>query len=365
MKNIYSTFIVTLTLYFCLPEISYAKEAPKRTVEQYLSQLAPMVVGRPLSAEELKQINSDKLASIEPIVTNWVNSPRFLSSVRLFTESRFGLNGINNSIDFDIPGNIAVYLEKSKLPNSQLVTLNMCVDANLKLIACDSQAPFAAGILTTQAFLSKFAGAFNISRAAQMMRRLTCLDYPIAQNIEPSAARESLIDLFATSKGEKNFGFGTNCYQCHGQFAKHAQLFTKFNLAGKYIPDANGMQDTDAKSEGGHSTKGTLTSHYKDPLIAGSESSEIFGKPVQNLAEAGAVIAQSPAYSQCTVRKSLGYFLRLKDTTTTTISKELLQQIVARVEKKFPKPTFGQLLHGALTDPTVVESYLTYSKKAD
>ena len=86
---------------------------------------------------------------------------------------------------------------------------------------------------------------------------------------------------------------------------------------------------------------------------------------MQNLAEAGAVIAQSPAYSQCTVRKSLGYFLRLKDTTTTTISKELLQQIVARVEKKFPKPTFGQLLHGALTDPTVVESYLTYSKKAD
>lgn len=86
---------------------------------------------------------------------------------------------------------------------------------------------------------------------------------------------------------------------------------------------------------------------------------------MQNLAEAGAVIAQSPTYSQCAIRKSLGYFLRLKDTTTATISVNLLQQILGQVQKKFPDPTFGQLLHGALTDPTVVESYLTYSKKAD
>ena len=365
MKIIFSKLLMAVTFQFCFSEISLAKEAPKRTIEQYLSQLAPMVVGRPLSAEELKQINSEKHASVEPIVSNWVNSARFLTSVRLFTETRFSLSGNNNSIDFDIPGNIAVYLEKNKLPYSQLVTLNMCVDANLKLIACDSQAPFAAGILTTQAFLSKFAGAFNISRAAQMMRRLTCSEYPMSQGLEPSAARESLIDLFATSKGEQNFGFGTNCYLCHGQFAKHAQLFTKFNLFGKYVPDANGIQDPDAKSEGGHSTKGTFTSHYKATPIASSESSEIFGKPVQNLAEAGAVIAQSPTYSQCAIRKSLGYFLRLKDTTTATISVNLLQQILGQVQKKFPDPTFGQLLHGALTDPTVVESYLTYSKKAD
>ncbi len=325
----------------------------------YLNRLSGMVVGRPLNNSELTQIESKGLAAIEPIVDAWVKDPAFANSGQRFAEDLLRVSGNNGTVDFDVPGYMMRYLVKNNLPYSDLLTANYCVNTNDQTVACDSGAPAGAGVLTSRAFLAKYAGPYNIARASKVMKFFTCTSYPMDQNLEPSLSITDLIDVFSTTEGGFSFGNGTNCFSCHGQFGLHAQIFVKFNNNGQYVASANGLQSSAATALPGQSTQGTYTSHMIDPVKAASENSRMLGRTVANIREAAFSLVEHPNFYNCAVEKATRYFLRLDETQISQVNKLLFKEIATRAKALSSQPTLAQMVKQILIHPTVINSVVT------
>lgn len=332
----------------------WAKAAPKRG--DYLNTVASTLVQRPLTDAEIAGTDP-----IPQVVEAMVNSPRFLESSRIFMEQLMRSNGSADGVDFDLPGNLMALIVKNKEPYSNILTANTCVDKNGASIKCDSNAPYTAGVLTTRSFLLNHAGPFNIARSNYLLKTFTCLAYPMSPTLEPPLKIEDMVLPFATTNG-KGFGAdsgnGTNCYLCHSQFGKHAQLFVKFDRQGLYVADADGLQDMAPNAGAGYTNKLTYVSHFKDAANAESEKSEYFGKPAANLREAALTIAASNQFLDCSIRKVLGHYLRLQDSTTNSIPSDLIAAIRDEVKANAKEPTFQTIVSKALGNETVINSFI-------
>ena len=113
------------------------------------------------------------------------------------------------------------------------------------------------------------------------------------------------------------------------------------------------------------STQQTYVSHFSNAARSANEASEMFGKPVANLAEAASAIVAHPSFDQCTTRWVLAHYLRLKDTTFHAIPHPLLETISTGAQAANPNPTLGDLIVAALSNPIVIESYVLHGKKGD
>jgi hypothetical protein len=283
----------------------------------YLAKLAPPIVGRVLSASERASLARDAGQAIEPIVRAWTKEEGFVETARALIELKLSVSGSRDGIDFGLPGNLAARLAREDLPWSQLVTDDACWSRQGTKIACDSGAPYAAGVLTTRAYLASRASRFNLTRASTMMKAFACREYPQEDSLQPRIGKEKLIPMFRAAtaaeqtdeRARSGFGNGDGCYMCHGQFSVHAQLFVKFDSTGKWQKDATGVQDD--KGELGRSTGTLMASHFVDPIEAASEASQFFGKPVSDLAAAGKILAQSPVFVECAARNVVEYSLGL------------------------------------------------------
>lgn len=307
--------------------------------EMYLGKLAPPIVGRVLSKEERARIATEQGAAIRPIVTAWVREPGFVQAARNLIELKLSVSGTRDGIDFGLPGNLAAYLVKNDQPWSRILTSDKCRDATGGEIACDTGAPYAAGVLTTRAYLVSRASRFNLTRSSAMMKAFACRVYPQEETLQPRIPKERLIPMFRALTAEEQtderaksgFGNGMGCYTCHGQFSAHAQLFVKFDEAGKWIASATGLQDE--AGELGRSKNGLMTSHFVDPSAAASEASQVFGKEVKNLADAARVISESAVFLECASRNVVEYGLGL--TKPPELEPDLLGSLAARAR------TFG------------------------
>jgi hypothetical protein len=325
-----------------------------RGIPGYASLLASTLVERPLQADEQKVLTVEQL---QGQVTAWLDSDEFLTSVRQYTEKLLKASGASESVDYSRPANLAVALVKSDRPYHEILTSQSCYDRSGQTVPCDSGAPFQAGVLTTQAFLKVNRGPFNLSRAATMLESFTCKHYPLQDTLEPKLAKESLIPIFAKTFGE-GFGNGTNCYSCHAQFGKHAQLFVKFTGEGRYLEGATGIQNSDPAVASGHAENGSYVSHFVSPMAAGQEVSEFFGKKVSNLKEAAETLVQNDSFIECTVSNVLAYYLRLKDTTKLEISDRLLAAIAQEILAANKEPSFQTIVEKTLTYPDVINSII-------
>ncbi len=289
----------------------------------YLTRLAPMLAGRVLNDSELTRIAQEPTASVRAIVDAWTKAPYFKLAARNLIAQKLFVSGEAGGIDFDLPGNLAEYIVANNLPYSTIVTANYCVDDAGAKRTCDTGAPFSAGVLGTRAYLASRAGRFNLTRSSTMMLAFACSRYPMAVELQPRVERAQLINMFqAESLAEQTderatsgFGNGEQCYTCHGQFAAHAQVFVRFDESGVYETDATGLQDTGTGSELGRSVDGLYASHFRDPVQAKSESSQMMGTQVANLAEAAKVLAQSPEFVACGARNLLEYVLAIDGNT--------------------------------------------------
>ncbi len=325
-------------------------------VRGYMRELAPYLVSRELEPAELDVIEQQKAAAIIPMLTEWTKDEAFARSMRRLVSQKLYVSGTANGIDFDLPGNLAEYMVRQNLPVSTMLTADYCVDAKGAKSECDSGAPYKAGVLATRAYLVSRASRFNLRRAGMLMRAFACQEYPIAKEMQPRVPVETLIPMFASDterdengKPKASFGNGTACYTCHGQFSAHSQLFVRFDQTGKYQAGATGLQDPD--DELGRSTNGLYTSHFKDPATAKDEASQVFGKPVKNLQEAGRVIAESPAFIPCQVRNLLEYALRLGP--AVHVAPEVMTEISAEAKAD---ATFATLTIRTLGHPRVVSA---------
>ena len=330
----------------------------------YLTQLAPLLVRRGLDASEVAMIEASAGDAIRPIVEAWTAEPGFAEAARQMISLKLGASGRTDTIDLDLPGNLAAHLVREGLPFADILRAPYCVDATGTTMECDTGAPYAAGVLATRAFLTGNEGRFNLKRARTMMRTFACLDYPMADDVQPRLAREMLLPMFqARSPDEQEdtralagFGNGFACYDCHGQFGAHAQLFVRFDRDGVYHPDATGLQDPEG--ELGRSFDGLLTSHMLDPARAADESSQVFGAEVANLAEAAQVMTADPAFIACSTRTLIGFGFGLADSVANAVPSPIVERIVARSVTHEPEPTLATLAIETFSDAAIVSAAL-------
>lgn len=317
--------------------------------KDYLNLVASTVVERPLVVGEVEAAKSP-----EELIKKWVDSDRFVEASRQYVERLMKTNGKVDDIDFDLPGNLMAHIVNSKAPFSQIITSDMCYSRDGKSMPCDSGAPFGAGVLTTRAVMKATAGAYSIARSNFVLKTFSCLSYPMAHVIEPRAPKESLIPYFAATDG-KGFGNGSDCYSCHSQFGKHAQLFVKFDFKGLYQNDASGLQVDDAGP--GHSKNGLFVSHFSDPEQAASEKSEYFGKPVENLKEAAKVIAENDNFIPCAVNRVLFHFLRIKEDEASNVPSAIIKDITANIRAESKDPSFQQIVTKTLGNEKLIKAF--------
>lgn len=339
------------------------KTVTELNAELYLRKLAPMVVQRVLSVEERDQIKAQKGCAIEPILTGWTNDPAFVASSRRFLEETLQTSGQLREVDFDLPGNLAAYLVKNRKPWSEIITSSTCYDRDLNPKACDTGAPYSAGVITTRAFIGGRTSRFNLSRASAMLLNFACRAYPMEEDLQPRMEKPWLMPLFqANSPAEQtdpraanlaNNGFG--CYICHGQFSVHAQFFVKFDGTGLWVAGATGIQDPEG--ELGRSTGGLMASHLTEPTKVGLEGIQMFGKPAKNLAEAAQIMVASPTFLECAAKRYLDYFLGVPD-QAIAYDGNLFPGLGARIRAKNPNPTLQEIVLALFTDPSVVHSVI-------
>lgn len=326
-------------------------------IENYMSRISSMLAGRGLTAAERSVLKKEAFAGLESTLQKWVDEDFFVKSSRIQIQTQLGVSGNDGVINYELPANLLENLIRSHRPYSEILTSDFCVDNSGQKVACDSGAPFTAGVLTTRAYLKQYRGRFNLSRANNMLRQFACESYPMNTALQPRLPRESLITMFADNQAEggKTFGNGSACYSCHSQFGAHTQLFVKFDAFGMYKPMATGWQDP--ALEPGKSSNDLYTSHFNTPEQAKEESSQMFGRNVSNLREAAEVMVNNSVFIECAVRNSIRYFTRL-DTGNETINTGVVLEISNRLKQKYRNPTFKEIVLESLKHPFVIGSVL-------
>jgi hypothetical protein len=344
------------------PEKTLA-DVPVDDVKLVLSLALPSLVGRVPTNEERDRLDSEGSSAMLPILESALAEPTFAQSARTLIERKLSVSGVRDDVDFGLPGNLAAHIVKNGLPWSQILTADSCYDRDDNAIACDTGAPYAAGVLTTRGYMISRAGRFNLTRSSTLMRAFACQGYPQDYALEPLLPKEKLIPLFRAETFEEvtdpraagGFGNGEGCYFCHGQFGAHAQLFVKFDVNGIYRPEATGEQDP--VGELGRSYDGLLASHFNDPAERALENSQMFGQPVANIVEAAQVFTQNPVFTTCAVRNVMEHALMVDP--SVDVDPRLLTRIADRARARHADPTLADLVVATLTDPLVIDSITT------
>ncbi len=324
----------------------------------YGNRLANMLVARNLSSTESDLLENGNIYDLRQLLETWTADPSFHISAKTMMEVQLATSGKTNEVDFNLPGQLMQFISREDRSFSEVLTADYCVDENLEPVSCDTASPYNAGVLTTKAFMVGHTGRFNLGRAGKLMEQFACKNYPMDQSLQPPIKRERIIDMFAQDQLDDGtdgaFGNGFACYTCHSQFGAHAQLFVKFDAFGNYVDGATGAQNPDL--EAGKSFNDLFTSHLKDSNEAASEASQVFGRQVANLKEASEVIVQSDEFWNCSVQKSLQYFLNLDHSEAEHINVGLLRDIVRKAKTRNPQPSLSDLVVESLSHPLVMLS---------
>jgi len=343
-------------------------------VLDYMRFVGPSLIGRVLSDDEETRLTAGGLANVTPIVEAWVTEPGFVEAVKSMMEIRLGTNGKRGAVDYNLAGYIVAHVVKNKLPWSKILTSDTCYDEHDVAMACDTGAPFTAGVLTTRGFLAGNEGRFNLGRARAMVLAFMCRDYPMEDALQPYIEKPKLKLMFRASNAMEQevaevaggFGNGLQCYACHGQFSNHSQPFVKFDKSGTWISDATGLQSTTGQL--GESDRNLAASHMEVAADAASESAQWWGLPVANLAEGAAVMAKAPKFRECAVQQlldlgvglDLGFDANVKG---LSVLPEFLTEIASAVAANSPDPTIQELAVAAYSDVRVIAATLNGLKR--
>lgn len=327
--------------------------------QAYLGRIAPTIAGRVLNAAERQAIQTGGGTAIESIVRGWTTEPGFVAAARDFVEQGLSVSGTRNGVDFGLPGNLVSHVVRNNRPWAEILTSTTCYTAAGSAVACDTGAPYTAGVLTTRAYMVSRASRFNLTRAGTLLKNFTCQGYPQADAVELRIDKTKLIPMFQANtpaeqtdpRASSGFGNGFGCYVCHGQFSLHSQLFVKFDSNGRYVASATGLQDPNG--ELGRSTSGLMASHLSSPAEAGSEASRMLNQPVANLAEAARVISERPVFVECTARRLLDFSLGAAY-GVIDYDPRIFSGVAARAGST--SPTLQQIAVALYTDPVVVRS---------
>jgi hypothetical protein len=340
-------------------EASLADVEPAQA-SAYLALIAPVLVERTLDDEELAAIDARGGVAIADVVEGWLDEPGLARAARRMVETALAVSGgvvESSGIDFGAPGRIVEHVVLEQRPWAEILTTDRCFDATGAEAACDTGAPYAAGVVTTRAFMAARQGRFNLTRAGTLTRTFLCRNYPLEIELEPPIERDRLKPMFRALTREEQtdpeaamsgLANGFHCYACHGQFGAHAQLFVRFDISGRWREDATGEQREDGMP--GESFGGLMASHLEPPFAA-SEASQMVGREVANLSEAMAALTESDAFWSCAAQRLIELALDLDP--ERGVDAELLVEIADGARARVTSPTFLDLMVATLAHPRV------------
>lgn len=332
----------------------------KAALQTYARQLSSQLAGRPLNSTERALINSKGEDAFEELLNGWIDDPFFAKTFRSRVEMLIGTSGERDGVDFNLPGNLAGYIVTKKLPYSELLTADYCVDAKGAKTKCDTGAPFAAGVIATRGYLLAHAGRFNLGRANSMLGAFACSHYPMSAKLQPPMPKADLITNFristpeeAAAAGQTGFGNGATCYTCHGQFSTHTQFFVKFDDKGLYKADATGAQSKTL--EFGKSDNFLYASHFVDEARAADESSDMFGTKAENLNAAMKALTDNSRFLECMVKQAVIHALNLDSEASSNISQNFMKAVAESIPKD--QASVGEVYLKTLTHPEMIKAY--------
>jgi hypothetical protein len=190
---------ILLTLLLILCSIPAWAQSEGDQALSYMAYLSSQIVHRPLTAAETSSLRTGGRQAIRSVAQGWVSEAAFQDSAQQYIETLMMASGTLDGVDYSLPGYLGRDIARRTRPYADLLRATSCVNRAGQNIACDTGAPYAAGILTTRAYMASTKGAYNIARASKMMRRFLCTEYPLPEVEEPKLAAADLIPQFATT----------------------------------------------------------------------------------------------------------------------------------------------------------------------
>src|SRR5690606_11720665 len=114
--------------------------ARSEEVRTYLSALAPILVSRTLSADEIalieqKVADEGQIAVARQVLSGWLGEPALADAARELIQTRLSVSGSGiDGVNYELPGNLAAWTVVNGAPWSTLVTADFCVGDDLSMI---------------------------------------------------------------------------------------------------------------------------------------------------------------------------------------------------------------------------------------
>lgn len=269
-----------------------------------LRVVAQILLGRDPSPDEVSKLSSG-IGGYEAVIKGYFDLPEFKSHQLDYYRGLFELAGMDGTINNDEPANLAVYAILNDLPFTEVLTATYCVGNDLKKGTCSSfggdqalASAKAAGVVTTQAFLKKWAASFNFRRVRKIYKVFECRDFP-----DNSDAGLSETEISATVKTFNCTTCVPACYSCHKVLNTWSTMLYTFDRSGKYNPSI-----TDStKGQNGDMDLSILTDtgkiSYAQDVITSTAKPRYHGYQITTLREGAVLMSKGKSFRDCVAQR--------------------------------------------------------------
>lgn len=266
----------------------------KEQLQQSFRRASLIFLEKAPTQEELEKAGSP--SGYRKSIDELVDSPQFVQKIRSYHQDYFDMSGTDGDVNMNEPANLASFLFKENLDFRQILRADYCVNDSLEKGNCSSfdndaelAKEFGAGVVTTQAFLKKWEGAFNFRRTSHMLQAFACHDYPDESDpgLFPEEVSEKVQTFACTDCNPK-------CYSCHRTMNARASLFYDFDTTGAFNTSPGNNVAT-KRDDGTVSTVADLLNEGVKPRFRQRE--------VANLKEYAFELTRAPKFRKCLAKR--------------------------------------------------------------
>lgn len=334
--------------------------------------------------DELNQVTEGGLLAYDKVIRKYVSDPEFKNTMVKYHEDYFQMGGKRpagdpDTTDYSEPANLATYIIINDRDYREIITANYCVvgsslatdfskcssslfnpinpnQADYRSMAGDdlnSPGGVAAGVLTTRAFLRKWAAPYNFRRVKNAFSAFACSEYP-----DESDDGMPVTEISGQSDGKgstADFNSLTQspvCYSCHKNMNPRAALYYNFKKDGffdgltidKHYAPGNGNTPGDVQDN-----ENNMTTYIYKILNSGTAAAPVVkdpvykGKTVKTLREFAFLLAQSEKFRKCIPQRFYNYFVGKKNTDPLPDDLNYLVDMVAKEQYKV-RPIIVEIL---------------------
>lgn len=265
-----------------------------------LRVVSSTLLGRAPQNSELLAAN-EGFAEYTQRIEAMVNSEATVENLRQYFHLLFNMNGEIDGINYEEPTNLALHLIAEDKDFRQILTADYCVKNDLTLGPCAAFAneaqtkEHAAGVITTRAFLVKWAAAFNFQRTAKAFELFACSEYPDSTDEGlPAEKISNSIKPFDCQSQDCQ----PACYSCHKSMNSRAYLFYDFTLNGMFNLNPPNNQKTQTDT-GAVSTRRDLLKEGVEP--------EYHGQKLSKLRDYATYLSQSRKFRDCFAKRMVNF----------------------------------------------------------